>query len=475
MTTSAEPKDTLVLFKSRAGPDLRATPLRLGRFAAVFELCGPPDLVRLSEALDCFRIAALGRTLYMGRAVVRGLVDTGPTLVCEVALDETAWQDVVFDPALLRDGRLVAQFDEFLGEWQKAYQVRPEYKVIVADMQTFFGGLRMWLQQVALGIDQHPESDRSHLEHAATAAIARKVLPCISALFERFERFTATLPEEVLPVHRSYMRRQLHPLVLCSPFAYRTFIKPLGYAGDYEMVNMIVRNGWEGDSLFAKVVNTWFLRQPPAQAHRNRIAYLADRLREETTRVHQAGRLARIFNLACGPAHEVQQFLRDSPASESAALTLLDFNRETLQHLQSALARARAEAGRTTSLTYVQKSVHHLLKESSRTDRRPPGEAYDFVYCAGLFDYLSDQVCRRLLEVMHDWLAPGGLLVATNVEPSNPLRHGMEHLLDWHLIYRSGPDMLRLLPEKVHREDARVLTEATGTNVFLEVRKPVHG
>lgn len=34
--------------------------------------------------------------------------------------------------------------------------------------------------------------------------------------------------------------------MLCSPFAYRAYHKPLGYAGDYEMVNMIARDPYEG-------------------------------------------------------------------------------------------------------------------------------------------------------------------------------------------------------------------------------------
>jgi extracellular factor (EF) 3-hydroxypalmitic acid methyl ester biosynthesis protein len=219
----------------------------------------------------------------------------------------------------------------------------------------------------------------------------------------------------------------------------------------------------------------WFLRQPPAQAHRNRVAYLTDRLQDETLRARHCGRAARVFNLACGPAHEVQQFLRESPASQSATVTLLDFNDETLQHVEAALAAAKTQSGRRTPLTYVHKSVHQLLKESGRVDRRPAEEAYDFVYCAGLFDYLSDQVCRRLMELLYGWLAPGGLLVATNVEPSNPLRNGMEHLLDWHLIYRTGAELVRLRPQEAHLDQVRVLADATGTNVFLEVRKPSHG
>ena len=106
----------------------------------------------------------------------------------------------------------------------------------------------------------------------------------------------------------------------------------------------------------------------------------------------------------------------------------------------------------------------HLANQSTVS------EGHDYVYCAGLFDYLTDQVCAKLMGLMYDWLAPGGLLIITNVEPRNPLRHGMEHLLDWHLIYRDAPQLLKLKPASA--EDVRVLSDDTGVNVFMEIRKP---
>jgi extracellular factor (EF) 3-hydroxypalmitic acid methyl ester biosynthesis protein len=230
----------------------------------------------------------------------------------------------------------------------------------------------------------------------------------------------------------------------------------------------------EGASLFAKVVNTWFVRQPPAAAHRNRIRYLVDHLVRETARAYAAGRDARIFNVACGPAQEVQDFLVEQPVSMHADITLLDFNEETLQYTRAALNDRRSRYGRSAPLHFIKKSVQSILKESGRTVERPTQERYDLVYCAGLFDYLSDQVCQRLLNVMYTWLAPGGLLLATNVEPANPLRHGMEHLLDWHLIYRNGRQMEALRPDGVDADAACVRCDDTGVNVFLEVRKPGH-
>jgi extracellular factor (EF) 3-hydroxypalmitic acid methyl ester biosynthesis protein len=78
------------------------------------------------------------------------------------------------------------------------------------------------------------------------------------------------------------------------------------------------------------------------------------------------------------------------------------------------------------------------------------------------------------MNIFYDLVAPGGLLVATNVEPSNPLRHGMEQLLDWHLIYRKEQEMRELTPSRASKDNVVIRTDSTGVNLFMEVRKPAH-
>jgi extracellular factor (EF) 3-hydroxypalmitic acid methyl ester biosynthesis protein len=78
------------------------------------------------------------------------------------------------------------------------------------------------------------------------------------------------------------------------------------------------------------------------------------------------------------------------------------------------------------------------------------------------------------MSIMYDWLAPGGLLVATNVDVSNPLRHGMDHLLDWHLVYRNSSQARALYPAQAPAESASIRSDITGVNFFIEVRKPLH-
>lgn len=55
----------------------------------------------------------------------------------------------------------------------------------------------------------------------------------------------------------------------------------------------------------------------------------------------------------------------------------------------------------------------------------------------------------------------------TNVHRQNPEKYSMEHLLEWHLIYRDEADMRRLVPPAcaIHQ----IFTDPTGVNVFLDM------
>jgi extracellular factor (EF) 3-hydroxypalmitic acid methyl ester biosynthesis protein len=394
-----------------------------------------------------------------------------------VTVDESRWTNIDFGLLSQRDGRLAEEFSAFLEEWQKFYKVLPEYKIVIADMQTFLADLQIWLEQIELSIRSSPAGDRLEMEQHIARQLGQSIVPAFDAMHERLEALSEHIDEDLRPVHRSFSKRQLHPLMLCSPFAYRAFHKPLGYAGDYEMVNMIARDPYEGASLYAKMVNSWFLSQWPSRAHRNRLAYLTDRLQAETLRVTGISRRkARVFNFACGPAVEVQRFLRDSPLSDHAELTLIDFNRETIGHANKVTDDIKKQYRRKTSLQFHKKSVYQILKEGQKPvvegDARK--HEYDFVYCTGLFDYLSDHTCRQLMNIFYDRLAPDGLLVVTNVDDYKPFRHMLEFVLDWHLIYRDAKKASALIPEQAPADAWRVTKDSTGVNVFVEVRKPSH-
>jgi extracellular factor (EF) 3-hydroxypalmitic acid methyl ester biosynthesis protein len=463
-------RDSIIVCQSSQGYSVRATPLRITRDVVAFEVYNPYSILQLSEVLKEFRIIVNDQLIYSGRATVSSLVNTGSMLVCEATLDE-AWLEVDLFAFVTEPKKLHADFSHFLTEWERINIILPQYKVVLADMQNYFIDLKRWLEQVELGIRSLPSTDRVKTELKVVHELAPTILPTIDSLFTRFEEIADEVPEDLLPFHRTYAKRQLHPQLLCAPFAYRTYQKPLGYAGDYEMVNMILRDPLEGSSLFSKIINSWFLSQRPAQAHRNRIAYLTQMIVKETHRVAcKGGQPARIFDLGCGPAGEVQNFLVLDEICNKTNFVLLDFNDETLQHTKEVLEDIKDRLNRQTKIEVVKKSVHQVLKEEIKTGVCQ--QRYDLIYCAGVFDYLSDRVCKRLMDIFYAMLEPGGLLIATNIDASNPSRYGMEYLLDWHLIHRNSTQLSALVPDRAALESVEVRSDETGVNIYIEVRKP---
>jgi extracellular factor (EF) 3-hydroxypalmitic acid methyl ester biosynthesis protein len=467
-------KENEVVFQTAEGITLRGALSRMTRHAAVFELYNPSITPRLSEALDEFKIVFQERTIYSGRAVVQSIVDAGTKVVCQATLNEAHWTDVDLNLVTQCDDRIVEEFSKFLGKWQNLYNVLPEYKDAVADIEIFLTNLRLWLEQIELGIRASPKHNQAQLERGLINKLSPRINPIINGLFERFEKIAAGLDEDMRPVHRNYIQRQLHPIVLCAPFADRAYQKPLGYPGDYEMVNMMARDPQEGASIFAKIFNVWLHQQGSALAHRNRLEDLAKRIEQETLRVSRTGGKTRIFNFACGPAIEVQHFLGNSLLSEKVEFTLADFNAETLEHTAKAIHIIKERLGRHTSVQFQKKTAHQLLKESQKSIVTGNGtkREYDFIYCAGLFDYLTDLACQQLIKIFYQWLAPGGLMYLTNVTPLTTNRGSLELILDWHLIYRNATEMGRLCSGIIPKEMVRVRSDETGINIFLEARKP---
>jgi extracellular factor (EF) 3-hydroxypalmitic acid methyl ester biosynthesis protein len=463
-----------VACQSSQGQDLQAPVLRMTRHLVTFEATMPQLVLRVSEVLGNFKVTVQNEPVYSGRAVVKSLVNTGSSLVVEAEVDD-GWQDAGLIKMLKDPSNLGAGFDHFVKQWGQLYKIRPELKVLIADMQVFLTDLRLWIEQVEVGVRNAPAGERQALERDIIRKLSPQVVQTLNALFEKFELLAVDIPDDQKPAHHTYIKRQIHPLVLCSPFAYRTYRKPLGYAGDYEMVNMILRDSAEGDSMFAKLLNTWFIDQPPAEAHRNRIKYLTEKLLTETARMKAQGRPVKVFNLGCGPAREVQNFLSQQDASNIAELTLLDFNDETIAYTTKLLSDLKTRHARRTEINFIKKSVIQVLKSGARASANGVGEKYDFLYCAGLFDYLPDKICKQLMNIFYDMLAPGGLLVATNVDSCNPIQQMLDYVLEWHLIYRNGPQMLTLAPDKADPDRVNVVADVTGVNIYLEVRRPAEG
>src|SRR5262249_20675685 len=68
----------------------------------------------------------------------------------------------------------------------------------------------------------------------------------------------------------------------------------------------------------------------------------------------------------------------------------------------------------------------------------------DFIYAAGLFDYLDQRSASLLLKRMIASLGPGGIALIANLTPANDEIGYMEAIMDWWMQYRDESSMEEL-------------------------------
>lgn len=452
--------DPLITFRNSQGEAVRGTIINLQRKSLVMEVYNPYSIVQVSEVLDDLTVRFGTGMAYQGRAVVVSLVNTGLTAIVSVTLIDE-WHEL--DTIALEPGAAGAAARAFVVEWTKRFHIRPGYQIAVNELRAFLADVSRWVEQVDLSESLPKESGQLRTE---------VFYELIEPLVEQTRHFLTTLekeasqvPEDLDPTHRSFAQTALHPLMLRAPFVFRTYTKPLGYAGDYEMVNQILDEPRKGPNTYFQMVNTVFLQAAVAIAHRHRIDILESFLNRTADAARKAGRTFRVLNVGCGPAIEIQRFLRNYPEPECLSFELVDFSAETLGWTRDTLRAIMTQTGKAVSFDYVHDSVHNLLKR--RADSPESSPEFDATYCAGLFDYLSDKVCSRLTAHFAGRTRSGGTLMITNVHSSNPVRYCMDHLLDWHLIYRDEEKMASLLPPQA--DTHRIYTDSTGVNIFAEI------
>lgn len=453
--------DSLVSFTNTSGTKGRGTLIHISRSVAVFEVYNPYSLVQLSEVLQELTVMRGERVIYRGRGVVTSLVTTGLMVIASVTLIDT-WSHL---DHLQPGPSLTREIEQFIRDWEEGVNLSDSYQLVVNRFSHFLAEASRWIEEAETAILANAGESRSA---EFRSSIERPVAGRIGELMREFEREAERVPEDEAMVYKAFARREIHPFILCAPFAFRSFTKPLGYAGDYEMVNMMLKQSESvGNSTYARIFHDLTTDVAAAAAHRNRVQILEDQLVEEAGRVAAEQRIFTALSVGCGPAVEVQRFIRNHDEANTSAIHLMDFNDETIAYVKARTAAAMEESGRLPALQFVQKSIDELLKD---VHQEGAGflPAYDMIYCAGLFDYFPDNVCRNLVHLYHRWVRPGGLLVTTNVHPANPERYTMEHLFEWYLIYRDEKQMASLAPTGSRPE---VFTDPTGVNVFMTIRK----
>lgn len=229
--------------------------------------------------------------------------------------------------------------------------------------------------------------------------------------------------------------------------------KPLGYAGDFRLIDMIYTHHQSSHKAYERW-DRYFHYNAATGAVRNRKDFfkqqLLHRIGGRKTPLH-------LLNVASGPARDLYElYARVNP--DMLVTTCVDIDADAIA-FASELCGPYAE-----QINFHQKNI---LRFSS-------AEKYDVIWSAGLFDYFEDRLFVMALKRLLTMLRPGGEILIGNFSEQNPSRGYMELFGEWFLIHRSREKLISLsLQAGVRRELITVEQEPLGINLFLKIKSPV--
>ncbi|HSP79725.1 MAG TPA: class I SAM-dependent methyltransferase [Myxococcaceae bacterium] len=288
----------------------------------------------------------------------------------------------------------------------------------------------------------------------------------LDGLFARLTELDASLTEEERERALEHHRSTIQPFFLQCPFVRRAVDKPLGYPGDYVTVEMIFGSEDQGVSTLARLLSHYAIHCGPGRAHRARPPWLMSHLRRQE---QELGRPLRVLSFACGPEHTLREY---TALGGTGSFILSDFDPAPLDYCRrhfEKLARLPRNGVPPPEVRQIQLSTYQLLRHRDAAEKlRHPDGPLDVVVAAGILDYLKDNVFARFLDTLTPLLAPGGLLLLTNLHQENPWRSFMEYVCDWYVIHRTRQEFQTLCegPPERQMKTVELVTDSTGTNIF---------
>ncbi len=261
-----------------------------------------------------------------------------------------------------------------------------------------------------------------------------------------------------------YVFKEFFPYFMRSRFAERAYYKPKGYAGDFQMMEMIYRNQPAGDGKLGMLVDEWGLSTAAAKAIRGRRKLLHRQLSAlSAQKIRQGAAPVRVMNLACGANRELFDFIEECDFSNRIEALCVDIDHEALEYTDQAVN------------TFPHQATIRLMKENivkwalGKITHRIPLQ--DIIYSSGLTDYLDNNLFLALITRCYEHLKPGGVLMIGNFSPKNSTRPIMDHILHWKLIHRDEEEMLGLFNRSPFGKNIQIVAEDQGVNIFAVAAK----
>lgn len=279
----------------------------------------------------------------------------------------------------------------------------------------------------------------------------------IAALRDIRRKFEPTVWQELIPIVQAHSSAKIFQQ---CPFTRWSFEKPRGYSGDASLIDFIYGH----EAVAHEVAKCTPLGLGIYEYTRNAPGPVAVRERRDILTRYvdelaaEKGPDIEILTVAAGHLRE---------ADASVALKQGGIKRWVALDQDPISIGSITRDFQGTSIEAIDGSVRGLLGKKHQLGK------FDFIYAAGLYDYLNDKVAIKLTQACMEMLKPGGVFLFANFADEMADDGYMESYMNWTLLLRSEADMWRVVNSSVERNsvDADVWFGDNRNIIYGTIRK----
>jgi hypothetical protein len=358
-----------------------------------------------------------------------------------------------------RHEKMLRELDEHA--YQHARFVPADYRRLCADVAFMLTRYRRVLDTVEAAAARGGAADRRRLDE-----VVDRCTETFTAEFRELWREGDACVRPLLGDRRAVeaakrlTERVVTPLLLDGPIWRRSYEKPLGYPGDFQVMQYVYDGDEQGGSAYARLCHR--VGVEVGMCVRTRMEMIAERLRPMLA---GQGDALRVASLGCGPAVEVSVALDSVEQTRPANFTLIDQDRAALDSAYGHVLPLLHGRAALLQAELLQLSFSQLMAGGAALRHLPP---QDVIYCAGLLDYLPERQAQMLVAALFARLAPGGTLIIGNMKAGTDNVWPLTFVLDWELIYRDEAEM-HALAALTQPAAADLALDPTGYNYLLSL------
>lgn len=258
----------------------------------------------------------------------------------------------------------------------------------------------------------------------------------LDALFHSIWQIVRDFEKKTYNIHAEYFRKELGDLLLKAEINKHIFEKPLGYSGDFIVMNYIYdyHDDYLGESSFEMLINYYTCNIPISSSNIKRKNYF----KQQIEKALQAYDSPKIASFGAGSARELMELLDEGKIRKPLSFYCVDFEPKALSCIQEELSRR--ESSKIINMTFLGLDIRDIVKFQKVKDAM---SNIDYLYASGLFDYLSERFAKRLAHYMVDLLGKSGEMTIVNASADNSeMRSYYELLGDWHFHHRTKEQLL---------------------------------